>query len=379
MLYLDSAATRPVRREALEAMWPALTENFGNPSSQHELGERAALTLDSARREVASSLAVRSHEIAFTAGGTEAANLAIKGIALGKPAGRHLITTAIEHEAVLACADYLQRLHGFEVTYLVPGRDGRIDPATLAAALRTDTTLVSIGYANNEIGTIQDLSALSAITGAHGVPLHTDAVQAAGWLPLEVGALGVDALTLSGHKVGAPKGIGAAYLRGRLAIEPVLHGGGQEGGRRSGTENVAGAAALATALRLAQDERALLTAPMVARREKFIAAVLADVPGAMLTGHREHRLAGHASFCFPGTSGEAILLELERRGIWCSSGSACAAGHDEPSHVLLACSVDAAVAQTAVRMTFGPEVSDADLARVVAALAESVQAVSAVA
>jgi cysteine desulfurase len=362
-LYLDNAATAPVRREALEAMWPYLTGEFGNPSSRHELGERAAAGLADARSRVAAVLGCRASEVTFTSGGTEGANLAIKGLAVAGTRGRHLVTTPIEHEAVLASMNYLQRLHRFVVDQVSVDGNGRVEPDALTAILRHDTALVSIGYANNEIGTIQDIAALSARARERGALVHTDAVQAAGWLPLTVTDLGVDALSISGHKVGAPKGVGAVYLRGRLAVEPVIHGGGQERERRSGTENVAGAVALATALELADAERLSRAEQVSALRDRFIARVLTEVPAALLTGSPDHRLANHASFCFPGTGGEAVLLELERRGVLVSSGSACAAGRDEPSHVLLAVGLDADVAGTAVRFTFGRDVTGEQLDR----------------
>jgi cysteine sulfinate desulfinase/cysteine desulfurase-like protein len=375
VIYLDNAATTPVRREALEAMWPHLTGGFGNPSSHHEVGEAAAAALSNARRTIADILGCRPGEVIFTAGGTEADNLAIKGIALGTPRGRHLITTALEHEAVLESADFLRRLHGFEITLLQTDAAGRVDPDALRRALRPDSTLVSIQYANNEVGTVQPIAELAAVARAAEVPFHTDAVQAAGWLPLKVTELGVDALGISGHKVGAPKGIGALYLRGRLPVEPLLHGGGQERGKRSGTENVAGAVALATALRLADGERVAAAAQTTALRDEFIAAVMAGVPGATLTGHPSHRLPGTASFVFPGTSGEAVLLELERRGVVCSSGSACSAGSDEPSHVLTALRVPAEVAQTAVRFTLAATTTTAEVTEAAASVRLAVDAV----
>jgi cysteine desulfurase len=375
VIYLDNAATTPVRREALEAMWPHLTSRFGNPSSHHEVGEAAAAALSNARRTVADILGCRPGEVIFTAGGTEADNLAIKGIALGAPRGRHLITTALEHEAVLESAGYLRRLHGFEVTLLPTDAAGRVDPDALRRALRPDSTLVSIQYANNEVGTVQPIAELAAVARAAGVPFHTDAVQAAGWLPLKVAELGVDALGISGHKVGAPKGIGALYLRGRLTVEPLLHGGGQERGKRSGTENVAGAVALATALRLADGERVAAAAQTTALRDEFIAAVMTGVPGATLTGHPSHRLPGTASFVFPGTSGEAVLLELERRGVVCSSGSACSAGSDEPSHVLTTLGVPAEVAQTAVRFTLAATTTAAEVTEAAASVRLAVDVV----
>ncbi|CAN5361692.1 cysteine desulfurase family protein [soil metagenome] len=375
MIYLDSAATTAVRREVLEAMWPYLTGDFGNPSSTHTLGERAALALAGARASVAGSLGARTSEIVFTSGGTEADNLAIKGIALAAPRGRHLVTTPIEHEAVLESCDYLRRHHGFRVTFLTVDSTGLVDPDEFASALTPETTLSSIMYANNEIGTVQPIAQLAGIARAARVPFHTDAVQATGWLSLGVRELGVDALTISGHKLGAPKGIGALFVRGRVALEPVLHGGGQERGIRSGTENVAAAVGLALALTLAEETREVDSAHTTTLRDEFIRSVCASVPDALLTGHATSRLPGTASFCFPGTSGEAVLLELERRGIVCSSGSACAAGSDEPSHVLVALGIEPDLAQTAVRFTLSPSTTADDLRVAAAAVQSAVEAV----
>ena len=377
MIYLDAAATSPVRREVLEAMWPYLTGDFGNPSSHHAVGESAARGLAQARAEVASWLGCRASEVVFTSGGTEADNLAIKGIALANPRGRHLVTTPIEHEAVLESVDHLVRVHGFAVTFVPVGRDGLISPAAFAEALRPDTTVASVMLANNEVGTVQPVAELAALAHAHGIPFHTDAVQAAGWLPLDVGALGVDALSVSGHKIGAPKGVGALYVRGRIPVEPVIHGGGQERGRRSGTENVAGAVALATAARLAGQEREARAAAATEARDAFVAAVLREAPGAELTGHPTERLPGTASFVFPGVNGEAVLLELERRGVVSSSGSACAAGSEDASHVLLALGYPEDLARTAVRFTWGGDVDAAALLAVAPAVGEAVREVRA--
>lgn len=375
MLYLDHAATSPVRPEVLEAMRPFLTGVFGNPSSHHTAGEAAASALDGARARVARVLGMRTNDVVFTAGGTEANNLAVKGIALAalEAGRRHLVISPIEHESILESAGYLRRFHGVEVTMIPVDSRGHIAPDALTAAIREDTSLVSFGHANNEIGTVQDVTALAAVTSAVKVPLHLDAVQSAGWLPLR--DLGADALSIAGHKLGAPKGIGALAVRGRVPVEPLLHGGGQERGRRSGTENVAGAVALATALELAERERELVAARVAATSLRFAALVLAAVPAAALTGDPVHRLPGTASFTFAGTSGEAVLLELERRGVISSSGSACAAGSDDPSHVLLACGIAPEVAQTSVRFTFGREELATDAPERLAALvAESVRA-----
>jgi cysteine desulfurase len=377
MLYLDAAATSPVRREALEAMWPYLTGDFGNPSSRHTVGESAARGLATARERVAAFLGCRPGEVVFTGSGTEADNLAVKGIALANARGRHIVTSRIEHEAVLESVDALVRLHGFDVTFVSLDAAGLVTPDALAVAVRPDTTLVSLAHGNNEIGTVHDLAALADVTRPLGIPFHTDAVQTAGWLPIGVGDLGVDALSLAGHKLGAPKGIGALFVAGRIPLEPLVHGGGQERGRRSGTENVAGAVALGVAVTLAAESRAARAAAAATARDGFIADVLGSVPGSRLTGPADpsRRLPAHASFVFPGTHGESILLELERRGVVSSSGSACSAGSDEPSHVLTALGITADIAQTAVRFTWQSDVTTSQLGEVAAAVRESVDAV----
>jgi cysteine desulfurase len=346
VIYLDEAATTPVRREVLEAMWPYLGPQFGNPSSHHEVGESAREALEQARADVAKVLGTRPSEITFTSGGTESDNTAVKGI-------------------VLESAAWLERI-GYQVTVLPVDHDGRVDPATLADALRDDTAVVSIQHANNEVGTVQPIAALSALAAGRGVPFHTDAVQTAGWLDLDVRRLGVQAMSISGHKLGAPKGVGVLFVQRRVPFEPLIHGGGQEGGRRSGTENVAAAVGMATALRLS----AGTVDEVVDQRDAFIERVLAEVPGAELTGHSVERLPGSASFVFPGRSGESILLDLERRGIVSSSGSACAAGSDDPSHVLTAMGYAPEVAQTAVRFTFGRTTTTEQLDRVADELAD---------
>ncbi|KAA1418384.1 cysteine desulfurase [Mumia zhuanghuii] len=379
MRYLDAAATTPVRREVLEAMWPFLTGEFGNPSSHHGLGDSAARALEGARRDVAAALGGRPGEIVWTSGGTEADNLAIKGLALSRPRGRHIVTSSIEHPAVLEACDYLARLHGFRVDRLEVDASGIVDVAQAERLIGPETTLVSVMLANNEIGTLQPVAAIAEIAHREGALAHTDAVQAVGSVPVDAAALGVDALSLSGHKLGAPKGSGALWVRRGLALEPLVHGGGQERGRRSGTENVAAAIGLAAALSLAVEvtpggprPRGPVEALALAR-DGFVRDVLAGADGAILTGDPVRRLPGHASFCFPGTSGEAVLLGLEQdHGIVCSSGSACAAGSDEPSGVLLALGIDPEVARTAVRFTAA---SPADLDGVAAAVVEAVRGV----
>ncbi len=351
MLYLDHAATTPVHPAVREAMLPWLGGSFGNPSSHHTIGEAAAEALEDARTRVARALGRRRGEVVFTSGGTEGNNAGVKGIVLAALGSgrRHLVTTPIEHESVLASADFLRRFHGVEISLAEVDPQGRVRPEALAAAIREDTALVALAHANNEIGTVQDVPALAEVAHARGVPLHLDAVQSAGWLGLA--GTGADAIAIAGHKIGAAPGTGALAVRTRVPLEPLLHGGGQERGRRSGTENVAGAVGLALALELAEREREESAARVAAQRDAFIAEVQRLLPQARLTGDPVHRLPGSASFTLDGTSGEAVLLELERRGVVSSSGSACAAGSDEPSHVLVACGVPREVAQTAIRFT----------------------------
>ena len=369
MIYLDNAATAPVKPEALQAAWPWLTGEFGNPSSTHELGHRASVALEQARTSVAKFFNARPAEVTFTSGGTESDNLAIIGLALANPRGKHIVSARTEHEAVLAAIDYLERVHGFETTWVQLDEFGQVK--NLEAALRPDTTLVSLMVANNEIGTLHNIAELAAAAHAAGALFHTDAVQAVGWVDLDVKKLGVDALSISGHKFGAPKGSGALVLRAGAHAEPLIHGGGQESGLRSGTENVAWAVAIATALESldpAQQE-GMRVAEL---RDEFIGEVLAKVSNAKLTGHPVNRLPSIASFTLEGVSGEAVLLELERRNVIVSSGSACAAGSDDPSHVLVALGIEPDIARTAVRFSFSHETTAVDLQKAAEALAASV-------
>jgi cysteine desulfurase len=381
VIFLDAAATTPVRREVLEAMWPYLTGDFGNPSSHHTLGEAAARALAAARDSVAAVLGCRPGELTFTSGGTEADNLAVKGIALARQAANpkldRVVISAVEHPAVEESARYLERFHGFTVDVVPVDTTGLVTPEAFSAVLRPETALASIMYANNEVGTVQPVAALAAVARQAGVPFHTDAVQASGWLPLDTRTLGIDAMSISGHKLGAPKGCGVLFVRGRTRIEPLIHGGGQERGRRSGTENVAGAVGMAAALALAQAGQEEQRRRVAALRDGFTNAVLTGVPGAVLTGHPSRRLPSVASFCFPGTSGESVLLELERQGVVCSSGSACAAGSDAPSPVLTALGIEPEVAQTAVRFSFDAAVTEEDLNTAAGAVRHAVESVRA--
>lgn len=376
---LDQAATTAVRREALEAMWPWLTGEHGNPSSTHSLGRRAADALADARSRIARHTGVRPAQVVFTSGGTESDNLAIIGLTLAAIAGgrdRHLIVSAVEHEAVLESAAYLERWHNVDVTRVPVDAAGVVDADAAIIALRPGTALVSVQAANNEVGTLQPLSALGAAAHEVGALLHTDAVQLAGRYSLD-GSRNpelstADAITISGHKLGAPKGVGALLLPTNAAIEPLIHGGGQERDRRSGTENVAGAVGLAVALELAEVEcEAHPLVALEAQRDAFIARVLATVPGARLTGHASWRLPTHASFVVPGIGGEPLLIALDERGIFASSGSACAAGRDEPSPVLLAMGFDPDTARTAIRFSWGVSTIQESLDTAARELAES--------
>jgi cysteine desulfurase len=342
-----------------------MTEAYANASSQHESGKHAAAGLHAARSIVAEVFGVAAEEVIFTSGGTESNNLAIKGVASMSPRGRHIITSAIEHEAVLESCRYLERFHGFEITTLDVDHEGRVDVESLRSSLRDDTTLCSIQYANNEVGTVQDITALAKTCSDAGVPFHTDAVQAAGLLALDAHAVPAPLVTISAHKFGGPKGVGALVKRSSVFIEPLVHGGGQEFGLRSGTSNVAGVVGLASALHRAESQRTANVTRLTTLREALIHGIQQNRPEAILTGSRTQRLAHHASFCFPGTSGESVLLDLEASGIACSSGSACAAGKQEPSSALLAMGYSAETAETAVRFTLGSNNTEADVETVV--------------
>ena len=356
MIYLDHAATTPVLEASLRAAWPWLTTEFGNPSSTHELGLRAKDALDAARESVARSLLCRPSEVTFTSGATESNNLAIKGIALANPRGRHIVSAKTEHESVLEPIDYLVRHHRFEVSWVEVDSTGFIEPASLQNALRPNTTLISLMWVNNETGTSNPVHEYARIAEQHGIPLHVDAVQAATTEDVKMHDYRFAAMSLSGHKLGAPKGSGALFVRDGVPFEPLIHGGGQEHGMRSGTENVAWAVAFATALEITHRHSGF--ASTLPDTQRFIERVLARVPGAQLTGNAEHRSPLIVSFVFEGVSGETVLLELERHGIVCSSGSACAAGRDEPSHVLTAMGYSDDLARTAVRFSFAKQIED---------------------
>ncbi len=354
--YLDYAATTPVDPRVVEAMQPYWTENFGNSASIHSLGRRAAKGLEAARQQVADVLACRPTEIVFTASGTESDNLAIRGVAwtaLQAGQGKHIVTTPIEHHAVGHTVAQLCEHFGFESTIVPVDAGGRVNPDDVKRAIRDDTVLISVMYANNEVGVIQPLAEIGQIARNHGVPFHSDAVQAGGKLDLNVDQLNVDLLALSAHKFYGPKGVGALYVRREIALTPALTGGGHERGQRPGTINVAGNVGLGAALHIAQQEHESETQHTLCLRDRLIRGVLERVPDALLTGHPTQRLADNASFAFKDCDGEALLLGLDLAGIAASTGSACLSGDPEPSHVLSAMGLAPEWAVGSLRLTLG--------------------------
>ncbi len=368
-IYLDHAATTPTRAEVLARMEPYFSEFFGNPSSVYTLGRRSMDAIDSAHEAVARALNCRPTEIVFTGGGSEADNLAIKGIAYAqRRRGDHIITTAIEHHAALHTCQRLEQ-EGYRVTYLPVDAYGQVDPAQVEAAITDETALVTIMYANNEVGTIQPIAEIGRICRAHRVPFHTDAVQAGGLLSLDVTQLQVDLLTLSAHKFYGPKGVGILYVRQGMRVQPQVLGGSQERNRRAGTENVPGIVGAAAALELARDEREHENARLLALRDSLIAGMLA-FPEAQLTGHPTERLPNSASFVVAGVEGESLLLNLDLVGIAASSGSACSSGDIEPSHVLSAMGISASQARGALRLTLGHSTTEEDITFTLQRMAE---------
>jgi cysteine desulfurase len=360
VIYMDHAATTPVDPVVLDAMLPYFTERFGNPSSVYRLGRQSLDALETAHETVARILGCRPVEIVFTGGGSEADNLAIKGIAYAKRRrGNHIITTAIEHHAVLHTCEQLER-EGYRVTYLPVDESGLVHPEDVAAAITDETALVTMMYANNEVGTIQPIAEIGRMCRERRVPFHTDAVQAGGLLDLDVNALGVDLLSLSAHKFYGPKGVGVLYARQGTRIQPQILGGSQERNRRAGTENVPGAVGAAIALERAQSTRGQESAQLTAVRDRLIDTIL-RIPDTQLTGDRERRLANNASFAFAGVEGESLLLNLDLIGVAASSGSACTTGSVEPSHVLTAMGISESAARGHLRLTLGHSTTDADI------------------
>jgi cysteine desulfurase len=351
--YLDHAAATPVRPEVLAAMLPFFVERFGNPSAVYDLGSAVKAVMEEQRAKVARLIGAHTDEIIFTSSGAEANNLAIKGLALATflKRGRHLIVSGIEHHSVLNSARFLEKFFDFEVTFLPVDPYGRVDPERLQKALTPATVMVSIGHGSNEIGTIQDISELVAVCRSAGVPFHTDAVATVGQVPVDVKELGVDLLTISGPAFGAPKGIGALYFRNKMRLVPLLNGGIQENGRRGGTENIPGIVGLGTAAEIAFKELDKTAAYLAKLRDGLIMGVRESIPHVFFTGHPEKRLPGHASFCFEGIEGEALVFMLSSRGIYGNTGSACASKALKTSPVLGAIGIKPEVAQGSLVFT----------------------------
>ena len=359
-IYLDNAATTAVSPAVLEAMLPYFAQGFGNASSIHTQGREAKRAIETARRQVVKALnCAAPQEIYFTAGGSESDNWAIKGAALMHKSG-HIITTAIEHHAVLHTCQWLEK-QGYTVTYLPVDEYGRVSAAQVEKALQPDTILVSVMAANNEVGTLQPIGEIGALCRSRGVLFHTDAVQAVGAVPIDVQAMHIDMLSLSGHKLHGPKGAGVLYIRKGVKVENLLHGGAQERGFRAGTENVPAIVGLGKAVEIACADMAENAARVTALRNQLIAGIMARVPGTHLNGHPTERLPGNASLSFEGVEGEALLLRLDLAGVSGSSGSACTSGTLDPSHVLMALGLNEAAAHGSLRLTLGTDTTKEEI------------------
>ena len=373
MIYADNAATTKMSRTALDAMIPCLTEQYGNPSSLYMLGQRAREILEESRDKVAAAIGAEPNEITFTSGGSEADNQAIRSAAMiGKQKGKtHIISTAFEHHAVLHTLKKLEK-EGFTVTLLDVHEDGLVRPEELEAAIRDNTCLVTIMYANNEIGTIQPIREIGAVCRKHGIPFHTDAVQAVGHIPVDVNEDSIDLLSASAHKFHGPKGVGFLYARKGVRLTNLIEGGAQERGKRAGTENVPGIAAMATALKDAVANMDRNAALLTANRDRLIEG-LTKIPHSALNGDAKRRLPGNVNFCFEGIEGESLLLLLDDKGIEASSGSACTSGSLDPSHVLLAIGRVHDVAHGSLRLSIGEDLSGEDADYIIRSVSEVVE------
>ncbi|WP_034250800.1 cysteine desulfurase family protein [Bifidobacterium crudilactis] len=382
-LYLDSAASEAADPDVIKAMLPYMLQEYANPSSVHAQGKAAAASLRKAKSEIAGHLGARAGEVIITSGGTESDNLAIKGIAMGMAGGdasqvsrTDIVISAIEHPSVRESAYWLERHFGYRVREAPVDADARIDLSRLREMVGARTALVSVMLANNEVGTIQPIREVARIAHSCGAVMHTDAVQAAGLIPISMADLGVDAMSISGHKFGTPKGMGVLLLRSSVPYEALISGGGQERGIRSGTENVAAAVAMAVALRKSLGALESRNALLLDSAHTLCEAVKRAIPGVILTGDQKHRLPGHVSMVFPGVSGEALLVELDVLGISCSSASACAAGRTQASPTLLAMGFDRVTAKSSLRMTFRRALSTTDIALIAGRLKDSVHALT---
>lgn len=352
-IYMDNSATTPVKKEVLDEMIPYFVEKYGNPSSIYSLGSQSKVAVEKAREQVAKALGADKNEVFFTAGGSESDNWAIKGIAFKhKAKGNHIITTKIEHHAILHTCEYLQK-NGFEVTYLDVDKDGLVDLEVLKNAITDKTILISIMFANNEIGTIQPIKEIGELAKSRNIIFHTDAVQAIGHERIDVKELNIDLLSLSAHKFYGPKGIGALYIRRGLQIDPLISGGGQERNKRAGTENVPGIVGLGKAIELAYENLEEHNEKLIRLRERLIKGIEENIKYVKLNGHRTNRLPGNVNFCFEFIEGESLLLSLDMEGIAGSSGSACTSGTLDPSHVLLAIGLPHEIAHGSLRLSLG--------------------------
>jgi cysteine desulfurase len=373
IVYMDHAATTYVKKEVLEEMLPFFTENFGNPSSLYSLGRKTRAAIDKARERVAKALGANTDEIFFTGGGSEADNWAIKGVAFAnKNKGNHIITTKIEHHAVLHTCEYLEK-HGFEVTYLSVDENGLINLEELKNAITDKTILISIMFANNEIGTIQPIAEIGKIAKEKGVLFHTDAVQAVGNVKIDVKEMNIDLLSLAAHKFYGPKGVGALYIRKGVKIDNLVHGGGQEKKRRAGTENIPGIVGLGKAIELATANIDEHNAKIAAMRDRLLNGIMEKIPYTKLNGHREQRLPGNINVSFRFIEGEGLLLLLDQAGICASTGSACSSGSLDPSHVLLAIGLPHEIAHGSLRLSLGDLNTEEDVDYVLEKLPQIVQ------
>ena len=367
-VYMDHAATTPVRPEVAEVMLPYFSERFGNPSSLYTLAREAKEAVEEARRKVAAAIGASPEEIFFTSGGTEADNWAIKGVAAAnRKKGDHIITSSIEHHAVIHTCESLEK-QGYRVTYLPVDEFGRVDPATVEEAITDQTILISIMTANNEIGTIEPVAEIAKVAHDHDIPFHTDAVQAIGAIPVSVDDMGADLLALSAHKFGGPKGVGALYIRKRTRIGTFIDGGAQERGKRAGTENVPGIVGLGRAIELAVAEMPEKSPRLAAMRDRLIRKILETIPDTRLNGHPTERLPNNVNVAFRYVEGESILLMLDALGIAASTGSACTSASLEPSHVLTACGLPHEEAHGSLRLTLGSRNTDDDIDYVLSVL-----------
>lgn len=371
LIYMDNAATTSVRPEVLEAMMPYFTQYYGNASSIHSFGRNARRALENARKQVAAALGCEPREVYFTAGGSESDNWAIR-CAVGAKQGKHIITSSIEHHAVLHTCEYMEK-QGYEVTYLPVDEYGRVSVESVKNAIRPDTVLITIMAANNEIGTLQPIAEIGQLAKEHGILFHTDAVQAVGAVPIDVKAWNVDMLSLSGHKLHAPKGIGALYVRKGVRISNLIFGGAQERGLRAGTENLPGIVGLGKAIELATAELPEYTRRVTALRDQLIDGILAKIPDVCLNGHRTERLPGNVNVSVRYVEGEALLMRLDLAGVAASSGSACTSGSLDPSHVLLAIGLPHEIAHGSLRLSLGNDTTQEDVDYVLEKLPEIVE------